>query len=576
MTIPVVSLPAGGAPPAAGLSSRRSHDTAIATGLLVALLLVATLLIALPLLHVLLKSLQDESGQFVGLRNFALYAGNPGLRQSLGNSLVVCLLTTIITLPLAFLYSMALERSRIPAKAMFRGIALLPILAPSLLPAIALTYMFGNQGFLKFWMQGGSIYGLPGIVMAQVFYCFPSAVLILTTALSLSDARLYEAAQVLGASRWRAFWTITLPAARYGLLSAVFVVVTLSITDFGIAKVIGGPYSVLAIDIYKQIVGRQNFQMGAVVGVVLLVPALLSYLVDMFVRRRQVALLSSRTVLFRPRRRRFFDAVMLVAVLLIALVIVAIVGTAVFASLVKMWPYDLSLSLSSYDFAAFDSLGWGAYRNSIVMSAGTAVGGTVLAFLGAYLIQKTAGNRVIAAVLHFLSMMPLAVPGLVLGLGYVFFFNSPGNPLHGLTGGLALMSLCCIAHYFTVPHMTALTAVKRLDDEFEAASASLGVPFWTLLRRVTVPVCLPAVVDIATYFFVNSMTTVAAVIFLYAPLTKVAAIAVVAMDDTGDTAAACAMAVLLLLTSAAVKALQSFTSLVVQRRTQGWRGDLRE
>lgn len=551
--------------------ARLLRDGTVATALLVVLLAVALVLIGIPLLSVLLKSLQDRSGQFTGLQNFVQYVSNAGLRQSLWNSLLVCLITTSITVPLAFLYAMATARSRIPGKAVFRGIALLPILAPSLLPAIALTYMFGNQGYLKPWMGGASIYGLPGIVMAQVFYCFPSAVLVLVTALGLSDARLYEAAQVLGASRWRAFLTITLPAARYGLLSAIFVVVTLSITDFGIAKVIGGPFSVLAIDIYKQIIGQQNFQMGAVVGVVLLVPAVLSFVVDRFVRRRQVSLLSSRTVLYSPERRPWFDALMFMACAGMAAAIVLIVGSAVFASLVKLWPYDLSLSFASYDFAAFDSLGWGAYRNSLWISAGAALGGTALVFLGAYLVQKTAAPAALRGLLHFIAMLPLAVPGLVLGLGYVFFFNNPANPLHGLTGGLAMMALCCIAHYYTVPHMAAITAVKQLDDEFEAASASLGVPFWVLLWRVTIPVCLPAIVDIATYFFVNTMTTVAAVIFLYAPLTKVAAIAVVAMDDTGDTAAACAMAVLVLLTSAAVKALQSMLSRMLQGRSQAWR-----
>jgi len=558
------------APPAARTKVHRPRDATVAAVMLAVLCAIALLLIGLPLLSVLVKSIQDQAGHFVGLRNFEQYASNPSLRQSLGNSLIVCLLTTSITLPAAFLFAMALVRSRMPGRVWFRGIALLPILAPSLLPAIALTYMFGNQGYLKHWF-GGSIYGLYGIVLAQVFYCFPSAVLILTTTLGLSDARLYEAAQVLGASRWRAFRTVTLPASRYGLLSAAFVVVTLSITDFGIAKVIGGSFSVLAIDIYKQIVGQQNFQMGAVVGVVLLVPAFLSFFVDLFVRRRQVALLSSRTVLYHPQRRPWFDAAMFVAAALVSSLILVIIGTAMFASLVKLWPYDLSLSFGSYDFAAFDSLGWAAYRNSMVMSAWTALGGTTLAFVGAYLVQKTSGNDIQRTTLQFMAMLPLAVPGLVLGLGYVFFFNPPANPLHALTGSITLMAVCCIAHYYTVPHLAALTTLKQLDNEFEAASASLGVPFWILAWRVTIPVCLPAIVDIATYFFVNTMTTVAAVIFLYAPLTKVAAIAVVAMDDTGDTAAACAMAVLILLTSASVKALQSLVSAVLRRHGQKWR-----
>ena len=546
-------------------------ERAVARALLLAWAALALLLIGMPLFLVLVKSLQDAQDGFVGLRNFAQYVGNPGLRQSLFNSLLVCCITVGITVPLAFLYAMALMRSRMPCKALFKGIALLPLLAPSLLSAIALIYVFGNQGFLKPLMGGASVYGLTGIVMAQVFYCFPHAVIILTTALGMSDARLYEVARTLGTSHWRAFWTITLPAARYGLLSAIFVVITLSITDFGIAKVIGGSFSVLAIDIYKQIIGQQNFEMGAVVGVVLLVPSVLSFAADLWVRKRQISLLGSRTVLYQPSRRVGFDLAMLLFVCAVAFLILGIIGTAIFASLVKLWPYDMSLSFGSYDFFEYDALGWWSYWNSIVMSSLTAALGTPMVFLGAYLVEKLRGHTAMRSFLHFFAMIPLAVPGLVLGLGYVFFFNKPANPLHFLVGGIALMALCCVAHYYTVPHVTALTALKQIDSEFEAASASLGVPFWTTLRRVIVPICFPAILDIAAYFFVNAMTTVSAVIFLYAPMTELAAVAIVAMDDTGDTAAACAMAVMVMITSAAVTALQAALSRMAMKKSQTWR-----
>ncbi|WP_454733656.1 MULTISPECIES: putative 2-aminoethylphosphonate ABC transporter permease subunit [Cupriavidus] len=562
----------GAAPAARARPRPRGLPERAVAGLLLALLCaVALVLIGMPLYAVLSKSLQDAAGRFAGLANFAAYVSNPGLVASLGNTLIVCALTTAITLPLAFLYALALVRSRLPCKALFKGISLLPLLAPSLLPAIALTYMFGNQGYLKSWLGGHPVYGLIGIVAAQVFYCFPHAVLILATALGLSDARMYEVARSLNTRPLRAFLTITLPSARYGLISAAFVIVTLSVTDFGIAKVIGGQFNVLAIDIYKQIIGQQNFQMGAVVGVVLLVPAVLSFVIDAVVRRRQRALLNARSVLYRPEARPLFDGVMGAFAVVVALAILSIVGTAVFASLVKLWPYDLSLALGSYDFAAYDSLGWGAYYNSLAVAAWTAVAGTVLAFGGAYLVGKIKAFRALRQLLHFLAMLPLAVPGLVLGLGFVFFFNDPANPLSAIKSSLWLMTMCCVAHYYTVPHLTALTALQQIDGEFEAASASLGVPFWTTFRRVTVPICLPAILDIATYFFVNAMTTVAAVIFLYEPLSMVASVAAVAMDDTGDTAAACAMAVMVLLTSALVKFAQSMLAMLLGRRAQAWR-----
>jgi iron(III) transport system permease protein len=180
--------------------------------------------------------------------------------------------------------------------------------------AISLVYLFGNQGLLKQFLFGASIYGPIGITIAQVFYCFPHALIIVVTALRLSDARLYEVADALGTSKARIFRTVTLPGAKYGILNAVFVVFTLVVTDFGIAKVIGGQFNVLATDAYKQVVGQQNFEMGAVVGMVLLLPAVLAFVIDRLVQSRQVALLSARAVPFEPAQRRRDLALMILPV----------------------------------------------------------------------------------------------------------------------------------------------------------------------------------------------------------------------------------------------------------------------
>ena len=181
----------------------------------------------LPLWWLLSKSFQNEAGQFVGLANYIRYFSTPSLFASLWNSLYVALLTTAIVLPLAFIYAYALQRSCMRWKGLFQALALIPILAPSLLPAISMIYLFGNQGLLKEWMFGVSVYGPFGIVVSEVFYCFPHALMILLAALSLADARLYEAADALGASKVRVFFTVTLPGAKYGVISAGFVIFTL-------------------------------------------------------------------------------------------------------------------------------------------------------------------------------------------------------------------------------------------------------------------------------------------------------------------------------------------------------------
>lgn len=537
--------------------------------LLLGLWLLVTLV--LPLGSLLTKSFENTDGTWVGLTNYARYFATPALTNSLWNSLWVSSLVAVITLCLAYVYAYALTRSAMRGKTLFKALALIPILAPSLLPAISLIYLFGNQGLLNSWLMGGTIYGPLGIVISQVFYCFPHALMILVVALSMADARHYEAARVLGASHFRIFLTVTLPGSKYGLISAGFVVFTLAITDFGIPKVIGGRFNVLATDIFKQVIGQQNFSMGAVVGFVLLIPAVLAFGADRWVQRRQVALLNGRSVPLVPVRHAGRDRALLLFCALVAGILLLIFGMAVWASLVTRWPYNLNLTWANYQFEEFDSEGWKAYFNSLRLAAWTAVVGTLVVFTGAYLMEKTRGFVWVRNATHLMGMLSMAVPGLVLGLSYIFFFNAPGHPLGFIYGTLTILVLNSVAHFYTVSHITATTALKQLDSEFESISASLKVSVGRMFGRVTVPVCLPAVLDVSIYLFVNAMTTVSAVIFLYGSNTKLASVSIIHMDEAGFTAAAAAMAVVIVATSAAVKLLHSMLTYQLRKRTQAWR-----
>jgi iron(III) transport system permease protein len=439
------------------------------------------------------------------------------------------------------------------------------------LPGIALVYMFGNQGFMRDLLFGHSIYGPIGIVIGSVFFTFPHALIIISTALAISDARLYEAAASLRASRWRTFWTVTIPGARYGLVSAAFVVFNLVITDFGLPKVIGGQYDMLAVDIYKQVIGQQNFEMGAVVSVVLLVPALVAFAVDRMVQARQVAQLTASAVPYNPKPARGFDRLCLAYCTAVAVFIMGIIAVCQFAALVAYWPYDMSLSLGNYQFDLMDGGGWAAYHNSIEMALWTATVGTAIIFTGAYIAEKTSGFRLGRAGLQLLAMMPMAIPGLVLGLAYIFFFNDPDNPLNFVYGTMAILVISTVTHFYTVAHMTATTALKQMDREFESVAASLKQPVWKLFSRVTLPVCLPAVLDISIYMFVNAMTTVSAVVFLYSPDTALASVAVLNMDDAGDIAPAAAMGMMIFYTNALARIVHLALTRGLLRRTQAWR-----
>jgi iron(III) transport system permease protein len=563
----VVASEAGAPIPERVVRHRFGREDAVRWALVAGFALVLYLFIVLPMGKIVWRSLLDNDGRWVGLANYARYFGTPAIAASITNSLFVALLSMTLTVGLAFLYAYALTRTQMPGKGVFRVVAMLPIFAPSLVQAFAFVYVFGNNGLCTRatgWNVG--IYGAKGIVLAEVFYCFPHALLILIAALSATDARLYDAARTLGASNLKTFLTVTLPGVKFGLVSACFVVFTTVITDFGAPKVIGGKFSVMATEIYNQVSGQQNFTMGATVSVVLLVPAVLAFVVDRIVQRRQYALVTAASRPLVPAPSRLADGAAFGYCAAIAAVIAGIYLVILVASLVHRWPYNMGLTLKHY---AFDTVGgYAPLWNSVYVSLWTAVVGTVLTFGGAYVVEKC--RTLASGPLYLLSILPVSIPGMVLGLAYIFTFNAPDSPLNHLYATLAILIVSNVIHYFTVGFLTATASLKQMDAEFENVSASLGVPFYRTFWRVTVPIALPTIVAISMYFFLNAMVTLSAVVFLVAPGTELAAVAVLLMDDAGDTAQAAAMSVLIIGIGLAVRLLYWIAMKGVTRRTQAW------
>ncbi|MCK4471311.1 MAG: ABC transporter permease subunit, partial [Anaerolineae bacterium] len=350
-----------------------------------------------PLYRALARSLYDKAGdEFVGLANYAAYFSSAATAVSLKHSLNISIISMIITVTLAFIYAYALTRTTIPGRPILRSVARLPMFVPSLVQALAFIYMFGNNGlFTRISGINIHLYGPVGIVMSEVFYAFPHALIILVAALALADARLYEAAESLRASSARIFFTITLPSVKYGLMSAAFVVFTLAITDFGAPKVVGGDYDVLATDIYNKVVGQQNFAMGATISTLLLIPAGVAFVLDRIVQRRQLAQVTADITPLGPKPHSpLVQTAIFIFCLLLAVFILSIYGIVIVGAFTRYWPYDLSLTIKHftrfYVAGAHHSAGallilW----NSVKMATVTASAGTVIVFCSAYLVEKT-------------------------------------------------------------------------------------------------------------------------------------------------------------------------------------------
>lgn len=523
------------------------------------------LFLVCPLCTLFIKAFQDKDGVFVGLAQFAKYFSSKAMVYAISNTFFIAIVSTLIAVTLAFIFAYALSRKNVPCKSFFRYIGMMPLFAPTMMLGIALIYLFGNKGILTALGLSIPLYGKVGIIIAESIYCFPVATTILMVAFSAADNRLYEAAETMGTSPVRKMLTITIPNVKYGLISAFFVAFTYSFTDFGAPSVVGGNYNVLATDVYKQVVGQQNFNMGAVVGIILLFPALLSFVVDRITSQKQSAAISAKSVPYQIKPHKASDIGATVFCVVIAGAMILFFAVALFASLIKLWPYNLTFTLSNYDLTAVAAgNGSVAFKNSIMISLLTAFLGTVVTFMGAYLIDKSKSFPVSRKIAYFLSITPLAIPGTVIGLSFIMFFNASVfqipftdygivNPFHGIYGTIWIILLANMIHFYSVPFSTATTALKRIDREFETVSESMGVPFYRTLWKVTIPMCFPAICEMWVYFFVNALVTVSAVVFLYSPASPIASVMIVSMQGAGQTAPAAAMCMLLLFINLGVR-----------------------
>ncbi|HAV4863992.1 putative 2-aminoethylphosphonate ABC transporter permease subunit [Acinetobacter baumannii] len=535
---------------------------------LAAVAIVLTLAIIAPLMMLFETAFFDENQNFVGLENFYNYFDSPALLSSVFNSVWVACAATVITVFLASIYAFALTNVNIKGKGFFKLVAFLPILAPSLLPSLALVYLFGKQGVFKPLLGDIQIYGPIGILISYCFWLFPAILMLMMVSFRSVDQRLIEASLSLGKNIWKTHYHVTLPTIRYGLISASLVAFIYVLTDFGIPKVIGGSFNMMALDVYKQIIGQQNMSMGAVISILLLLPAVFVFIFDRIQNKRHARFQAKPYVSASNKK---LEVVLSIFCGLVSGAILLIIFTAVLASFIQSWPYDLSLTLAHYSFEYVDGGGWAAYFNSVRMALFSTVFGTALIFMVALLTERFKAHPLIKNYVQALVLLPLAVPGLVLGIAYILFFNQQSNPLNVLYGTMTILVISTIVHYYTVPHLTLTNAIKQIPLQLDQAAETLGTSKWKTFWKVYLPMCFPALCDVSVYIFVNAMTTVSAAIFLYSPDTSLAAVAVLNMDDAGDTVAAVAMSILILTTSCVVKLIHWLFTRKIMARSQQWR-----
>jgi len=505
-------------------------------------------------------------GKVLTLEHYISYFTNPRMFRSLTNSLVVSCVTTVITTVLAFFFAYGLTRTTIRGKGIFYTISTLPLIAPSIIQGLALILLFGKNGLITRYLfhTDWNIYGAAGIIIAECLYCFPNALFILYTTLSAVDTRLDEAAQSLGATALKTFYKVTLPSAKYGIASAAALTFNLTITDFGVPVVIGGNYSVLATEIYQQVIGMQRFNLGATISVILLIPSVAAFLLNYYLTKKSYALISGQARPFLQPSRPFKKWAFTIYCWIPCIFILIVFATVFLGSFVKVWPYDFSLTLKHYDFPSLGGVApvwtkfWAsilkgewqsiiAYKyapiwNSLWVSILVAIGGASLTLLAGYIVEKKKPKG--AQFLYTLSVLPAAIPGIVMGLGYILAFNKPYFFIYGTFWIVIINIIIC---NFTLGVLSSIANLKQIDKSIEEAAVSLGADPITTFTRVVFPLTKTAFLSNMTFFFMRSMTTISAVIFLVSAKVKLAAIEIVFLDIDGRTASANAMCTIIIL-----------------------------
>ncbi len=496
-----------------------------------------------PIGSVLRLAFLQETGGW-GFGNFTYYTSYPGFLNALWHTLDVSLWATLITVVLAYGFCFALYQTCVPWKQVWRGIIMLPLIVPSLMQALGVQFILGRNGIMnQFFGTDFDVYGFWGILISNVVYALPHAFLVLQVALAASSAQQYEAAQLFGANGRRMFFSITLPHSRYGILSAVFLVFAINISEFGNPMVIGGDYNVLATEIYNQVIGQANLNMGAVIGVFLLAPVMATVLIEQYLARRQSMIANAGKITYVPKPNRWLDRAFLLYVGIIASIICSIIVVVGLSSISRLWPYDLTPTLAHFSFGAssvFDVLG-----NSVKMALLTAVLGGILVTMLAW--ASNALKPITTKVIYTLAILPASIPGMIIGFGYALSFSGTDIFSDSIFGVILLMSICTVYHYHAQAFLMLANRMKQLDKALDQASSILGASSWRTFRKVTLPLIWPAIATVMVFYFIQGMVTLSALIFLVTPQTSLAAVSVLTLNDTGQLAQAAALSTMIML-----------------------------
>ena len=443
--------------------------------------------------------------------------------SALKNSLWASLLSTILSVGVATLLAWCIVRTGIRFKGMWIVLFTIPMLIPSISHGMGLMVLLGSNGILtNLFPMDVKLYGLFGIIAGSFLYSFPVAFLMVLDILRYEDSGPYEAANTLGIGKGRQFCAITLPYLRKPMVSVLFAIFTLVITDYGVPLMVGGQYTTLPVILYQDVIGLLDFGKGSVISLVLLFPAIIAFLLDVFNRDKGNLAYEARP--FAINRHALRDTLSYILCIFISILVVLPILAFSLLTFATKYPHNLTYTLGNILRAL--NMNAGQYLwNSILIALLVAVIGTLLAFATGYITARTHGKS--GKMLHLITITSLAIPGIVLGLSYILFFGGSF-----LAGTLWILVLVNLIHFIASPYLMVYNSLSKVNENLEAVGATLGVGRFRIIWNVILPLSKRTLVEMFSYLFVNSMITISAVSFLATVATRPLALMINTFEAT--------------------------------------------
>jgi iron(III) transport system permease protein len=483
-------------------------------GAIAAVWILLLLFVLFPMAHLLERAFVDD-GRFT-LEPLLSSLGDASHQAAFLNSLLLATLVGVFGTALGFLFALTAVRAGMGRHwlTLLDAVALLPLVSPPFTTSISIIFSFGPRGFITHDLLGlttGSAYGVWSTTLAETLTYFPIAYLTLRPILAAIDPNLEEMAFSLGGSRWRIFRTVTLPLAVPGFANAFLLLFAASLADFATPLILAGnSFPVLPTQAYLQITGLFDFKGGAVLSLLLLLPAAVVFLLQRHWVGRRTYVTVTGKVGQRSRTRAiapWAGVALVVACATVAVVIAYFYALLVVASLVVAFGANNSFTLHHYHVIFTEGLP--AIRDTLIIAAiGMPLGGFYGVLVGYLIARRNFPGR---RAMELVAMINYALPGTIVGIAYLIAFNDP--PV-ALSGGALIIIACYVFRYSPTGIRATVALLQQIDRSIEEASSSLGAGSGETFRRVTLPLISPAFFAGLGVVFIRSMTAISATIFL--------------------------------------------------------------